>query len=144
MKRILTIAILLAGITLASCKKDEVVSSDVAFMAMLSGAEEVPAVTTTATGMLEGTFNKVTKVLTYTATYSGMTPTAWHIHKGAKGANGGVIYALVSTAFASPLKSATVALTAEQETDLMAGNYYINFHSAKSPSGEIRGQLLKQ
>ena len=143
MKKILTIAILLAGITLTSCKKDEVVSNDVAFMAMLSGAEEVPAVSTTATGMLEGTFNKVTKIFTYTATFSGMTPTAWHIHKGAKGANGGVIFAL-GTTFASPFKSATVALTAEQETDLMAGSYYINFHSAKSPSGEIRGQLLKQ
>lgn len=143
MKRILTIAILLAGITLASCKKDEVASSDVAFMAMLSGAEEVPAVTTTATGMLDGVYNKDTKILTYTLTYSGMTPTAWHIHKGLKGANGGVIFGL-GTTFSSPFKSATIALTAEQETDLMAGNYYVNFHSAKSPSGEIRGQLLKQ
>ncbi len=143
MKRILTLAILLAGITLASCKEDEVVSSDVAFMAMLSGAEEVPAVTTTASGMLDGVYNKDTKIFTYTLTFSGMTPTAWHIHKGAKGTNGGVIFGL-GTTFTNSFKSATVALTAEQETDLMAGNYYVNFHSAKSPSGEIRGQLLKQ
>jgi len=112
-------------------------------MAMLSGAEEVPALTTTASGMLDGVFNKDTKILNYTITYSGITPTAWHIHKAAKGANGGVVFNFGSS-FSSPFKSATVALTADQETDLMAGNYYVNMHSAKSASGEIRGQLLKK
>lgn len=143
MKNLFAIAILMVGFTLTSCKKDEVVSSDVAFMAMLSGAEEVPAVTTTASGMFDGVYNKDTKILTYTITYSGITPTAWHIHKAAKGVTGGVIFNF-GTSFSSPFKSATVALTAEQETELMAGNYYVNMHSAKSPSGEIRGQLLKQ
>lgn len=143
MKRVLTLAVLCVGLIFASCKKEEVASSDVAFMAMLSGSEEVPAVTTTATGMLDGVYNKDTKILTYTVTFTGVTPTAWHIHKAAKGANGGVIFNLGST-FTTPFKSATAALTAEQETDLMAGNYYVNIHSAKSPSGEIRGQLLKQ
>lgn len=143
MKNLLAIAILMVSITFASCKKDEVVSSDVAFMAMLSGAEEVPAVTTTASGMFDGVYNKDTKILTYTITYSGITPTAWHIHKAAKGVTGGVIFNF-GTTFSSPFKSATIALTAEQETDLMAGNYYVNMHSAKVASGEIRGQLLKQ
>jgi hypothetical protein len=143
MKKILTIAIILAGMTLASCKKEEVVSSDVAFMAMLTGSEEVPAVTTNASGMFDAVYNKDTKILTYTITYSGITPTAWHIHKAAKGITGGVIFNF-GTTFSSPFKSATVALTADQETELMAGNYYVNMHSAKSPTGEIRGQLLKQ
>lgn len=143
MKKLMTIAILLAGMALTSCKKDEVASSDVAFMAMLSGAEEVPAVTTTASGMFSGVYNKNTKILTYTITYSGMTPTAWHLHKAAKGVSGAVVFNL-GTTFTSPFKSATIALTADQETDLMAGSYYVNMHSAKSASGEIRGQLLKQ
>ena len=134
MKKILFISLLFIGASLVSCKKDEVVSSDVKFMAMLSGAEEVPAVTTTATGMLDGVFNKETKILTYTLTYSGMTPTAWHIHKAAKGTNGGVVFAL-GTTFSSPFKNVTIALTADQEADLMAGNYYVNFHSAKYASG---------
>ena len=143
MKRILTVAILLAGMSLASCKKDEVVSNDVAFVATLTGAEEVPAVTTTATGTFEGTFNKVTKILTYTVTYAGITPTGWHIHKGAKGATGGVIFNF-GTTFSTPFKEKTAALTADQETDLMAGSYYVNLHSVKSASGEIRGQLMKK
>lgn len=143
MKKLLSIAIVLGMITLNSCKKDEVVSQDVAFGAMLMGSEEVPAVTTTAMGTFSGVYNKTTKILTYTISYTGMTPTAWHLHKGAKGATGGVIFDLGKT-FTTPFSAATVALTTDQETDLMNGMYYANFHSAKSPSGEVRGQLLKK
>jgi hypothetical protein len=32
-------------------------------------------------------------------------------------------------------------LNAEQVTDLKAGLYYVNLHSATYPNGEIRGQL---
>jgi CHRD domain len=134
---------LLVAVTTFSCKKEEaVVSPDVKFMAMLSGAEEVPAVTTTASGMFDGVFNKNTKILTYTITYSGITPVAWHIHKAVKGTNGGVSFNL-GTAFSTPYKNSTIALTPEQEADLMAGGFYVNVHSAKNTSGEIRGQLLK-
>ena len=148
MKRILTIAIILGGMTLFSCQKEvigeqkEVVMTEVEFMAMLYGAEEVPAVKTSAFGMLEGVYNRNTKILTYTMTYSDIVPTAWHIHKGAIGVNGDVIFNL-GTTFTTPFKSVTVALTAEQEKDLLASNYYVNIHSAKFPSGEIRGQLFK-
>ncbi len=130
-------------IFVSSCKKDEVISSDVSFTASLSGAEEVPAVTSTASGTFEGIYNKDSKVLTYTITYSGVTPTLWHFHKGAKGTSGGVIFNL-GTTFSSPYKGTTVAFTTEQEMDLMNGLYYLNIHSAKSPSGEIRGQLIKK
>lgn len=149
MKRILTVAIILVGITLASCKKDEVIEeqkdavlTEVAFMAMLYGAEEVPAVTTNAFAMLEGVYNRNTKILTYTMTFADIVPTAWHIHKGAMGVNGDVVFNL-GTTFTAPFKSATAALSAEQEKDLMANNYYVNIHTAKFTSGEIRGQLLK-
>ena len=143
MKKLLQIAIVLGMITLNSCKKAEVVSQDVTFGAMLMGSEEVPAVSTTAMGTFSGVYNKTTKILTYTISYTGMTPTAWHLHKGARGATGGVIFDIGRT-FTSPFSAATIALTADQETDLMNGMYYANIHSTKSPSGEIRGQLMKQ
>ena len=109
--------------------------------ATLSGANEVPAVVSSATGSVTGTFNKTTKILSINVTYAGITPTAWHIHKGAAGATGGVIFQL-GTTFATPFAFSTAALTMEQETDLLAGNYYVNIHSAKSGSGEIRGNLI--
>ena len=122
------------------CKKDEVANPEMAVSTTLSGANEVPAVTTTAMGAVTGTFNTTTKILTLNITYMGMTPTAWHIHKGAAGANGGVIFDM-GTSFSSPFTFKTMALTAAQETDLMAGTYYVNLHSTRAPGGEIRGNL---
>lgn len=143
MKKILAITSILAVMLVASCKKDEVPSNEVKFGATLKGSEEVPAVTTDATGTFNATYNKDTKILTYTVTYTGITPTAWHIHKAAVGVAGPVIFNFGQT-FTSPFNAATVAMTTDQEADLMNGNYYVNIHSSKSPSGEIRGQLLKK
>lgn len=108
--------------------------------ATLSGTNEVPAVTTTAKGTALGSYNKTSKLLTLNVTYDGMTPTAGHIHNGASGVAGPVIYPFtISTSpftYTSPL-----ALATDQETNLLAGNNYVNLHSAKAPGGEIRGQL---
>lgn len=142
MKKTLFTLLIAALLFATSCKKDEeVVSPEVKFNITLNGSLEVPANTSTATGSFVGTYNKTTKVISYTINYNGITPTAWHIHKGAVGVNGGVIFAL-GTTFNTAYSSTTAALTAEQETDLMAGNYYVNIHSASKPGGEIRGQLI--
>ncbi len=98
---------------------------------------------TTATGTVTGTYNKGTKILTVSVTYQGVTPTAWHIHKGAVGVAGPVVLDM-GTTFVSPFNFSTVALTTDQEVDLLAGSYYINIHSKKAPGGEIRGQLKVQ
>ena len=105
----------------------------------LSGAKEVPPNTSSATGRFEGTYTKSTKVLSFTLTYSGMTATDWHIHKGGTTVSGPVQIDL-SPVVPSPLVK-SVTLTQEQETDLLSGNYYVNIHSADFPGGEIRGQL---
>jgi len=107
---------------------------------VLSGANEVPAVTTTATGTAVGTYNKTTKLLNLSVTYAGITPTAWHIHKGAAGVAGGVVYNF-GTTFTTPFAYTSPALTDAQEVDLLGGLNYVNIHSAKVASGEIRGQL---
>ena len=143
MKNYLLICLLLTGLIAISCKKDEVVSSEVKYTAALTGAQEVPAFTTTATGTFEGVFNTNTKILSYTVTYTGVTPTAWHLHKGAAGVAGGVVFDL-GTSFTSPYTGVTVALTSEQEAGLVGGLFYANIHSLKSPSGEIRGQITKK
>jgi hypothetical protein len=36
----------------------------------------------------------------------------------------------------------SATLTAEQVTDLMAGKWYLNVHTAGNPGGEIRGQVV--
>ncbi len=83
-----------------------------------------------------------TKILTVTTTYGGVTATAGHIHKGAIGVSGGVIFPFIN--LTSPINLTTPPLDAAQEADLMANLYYVNLHSAAYPGGEIRGQLFKQ
>jgi hypothetical protein len=44
---------------------------------------------------------------------------------------------------ASPI-SGTATLDDQKATDLQAGMWYFNVHTAKFPDGEIRGQVTKQ
>jgi phage-related tail fiber protein len=123
-----------------ACKKDKKVTDTVYnYSVTLNGASEVPANTSTATGTFVGSYRKSTKVLTFTLTYAGITPVAWHIHKGAVGVSAPPAIPLPAIV-PSPLVS-SITLTAEQETDLLNGDYYVNIHSATFQAGEIRGQI---
>ena len=67
---------------------------------------------------------------------------AAHFHgPAAAGANSGVQIDIGKMGLASPMHG-SATLTAEQETDVMAGMWYINIHTAKHPDGEIRGQVM--
>ncbi len=137
------VAALLTGAI--SCSKDDddaPPSNIINFSATLNGAAEVPATPSTATGSATATYNDNTNILTVTTTYTGMTVSAAHIHKGAVGVAGDVVFPI--TDLLSPMVLTTTALTAEQEADLKANLYYINLHSATYATGEIRGQLIKQ
>lgn len=112
----------------------------VTFNATLNGASEVPANTSTATGTATGSYNKTTKILTVYVTYSGITPNLGHIHVGAVGVIGPPVFTFPD--LMSPINYSTPALTAAQETDLLANNYYVNLHTPAISSGEIRGQLI--
>jgi hypothetical protein len=41
----------------------------------------------------------------------------------------------------SPIKG-SATLTPAQVADLMAGKWYVNLHTAASPGGEVRGQVM--
>ncbi|MFN3379395.1 MAG: CHRD domain-containing protein [Runella zeae] len=112
---------------------------EVKFEATLSGANEVPPVQSSATGRMEGVYNKDTKTLTYTITHSGLTPTAGHFHSGQSYQTGPVIFDF-GTALTSPI-SGTWTLNQQQENLLFAGLLYVNLHTATNRSGEIRGQV---
>ncbi|MHA6247182.1 CHRD domain-containing protein [Pontibacter sp. CAU 1760] len=110
----------------------------------LTGAQETPPVTTSATGTFSGTYNDDTNVLSYTITFQGLTPTAMHFHKGAVGVAGGVEIPIGTAPYTSPIQGQTPALTAAQEADLLNGLWYVNIHTTANPGGELRGQVLKQ
>jgi hypothetical protein len=106
----------------------------------LSGSNQVPPVTTSATG--SGTVSvNADRSVTARITVSGMTATAAHIHTGAAGANGPVAVPFVKSGDNVFVAPEGARMTEEQYAAYKAGNTYVNVHSAKNPGGEIRAQL---
>jgi hypothetical protein len=145
-KSLLTALIASGTLFFTACNKSDPAPANpnITFTGALSGANEVPANASAASGAVTVTFNNDTKILTLTATFTGVTPTAAHIHNATAGVNGPVVFPLGAAPFSSPVNLTTIALTTTQETDLKANNYYVNFHSTTFPGGEIRAQLIKQ
>ena len=109
------------------------------FRTTLSGANEVPAVTTTATGGVQVIVSADMTKVNCLGTFTGVTATAAHLHRAAAGMNGPVVIPFVlGTGTVSCTDS---AITATNLADLTGGNWYANVHSAANPGGEIRGQL---
>lgn len=106
----------------------------------LSGAQEIPPVTTPATGT--GTIAVgADKSVSGNVTISGMAVTVAHIHEAAAGKNGPIVFPLTKTSDTVWSVPADVKLTDAQFESYKAGNLYFNIHSAAHKSGEIRGQI---
>jgi hypothetical protein len=106
----------------------------------LSGSQEVPPVTTAASG--SGTITiGADKSVSGSVTTTGVAGMAAHIHVGAAGKNGPVIVPLAKTSDNVWSVPAGAKLTDVQYADYKAGNLYVNVHSAANKGGEIRGQL---
>lgn len=106
----------------------------------LTGAQEVPSVSTKASGQSTITVANDRSV-SGSVLISDMTATAAHIHQGASGANGPVIIPLTRTSEKAFTVPANTKLTEAQYSAYKNGNLYVNVHSAAHPGGEIRVQL---
>jgi cytoskeletal protein RodZ len=108
--------------------------------AELTGAQEVPPVSTKASGKSTITVAD-DKSVSGSVIVDDMTPTAAHIHQGAAGANGPVSIPLTKTSDKKFSVPANTKLTDAQYAAYKGGNLYINVHSASHPGGEIRVQM---
>ena len=144
MKKILLSA--LTGLVLLSaCKKDNETVPTMQVSGTLSASNEVPAVTSSATGTVTGMYTPSTKVLNYTITYTGLTgpATAGHLHYGdAKHTTAAPTVPFTGVpATASGSFSGTVTLNAMQADSLTAGRIYANIHTTANSGGELRANL---
>lgn len=115
------------------------------YEAMLSGASEVPANPSPATGQAVVQVDPRSYRVRWRVTYVGLTgpATMGHMHgPAAAGANAGV--QVPFTDVTSQTITGEGQLTPAQYADLAAGLYYVNIHTARYPGGEIRGQLRKR
>lgn len=115
----------------------------VSLSAQLSGGNEVPPVSTQASGTLEASLVPGSQVLSWTLRYEGLSGplTGAHFHGPAQsGQNSGVAVPMKEPLTSSPL-SGSVTLSAAQMAELRAGSWYVNLHTAAHPDGEIRGQV---
>lgn len=138
--------------------------------ARLKGWQEVPAVSSAASGRFRATIDRASQSLRYELSYQGLEGDVRqaHIHLGQHGVNGGIMVWLCQTALnVSPVastpacpQSGTVsgvitaadvigpagqgvaaAEFAEALAAIRAGVAYANVHTSKFTGGEIRGQL---
>ena len=145
--------IMLSVIILSGCKKDEEeepVSLIKTAKVQLSGAQEVPAVTTTGTGTAEISYDPTMKMITYKITWQlgnpAATTTNMHFHGSETGSDlisSGVAIGITGFATGSSgvLNGMTIALTDVQAAQLLAGKWYVNIHSSTVGSGELRGNI---
>lgn len=114
------------------------------FATTLTGVQETPpnGSTAIATGVI--IVDPDTRILKATVTTVGIADTDAHIHVGAPGVAGPIIFPLTQTPIGSGIWTTQVTLTETQLSTLKAGNYYFNVHSPAFPNGEIRGQILPQ
>ena len=139
MRRHFIIACLAAGLFSSAAG-----AATIQYHAVLRGASEVPPTTTNGIGELYATLDTGTKQLTYTLSFSGLTGPAGaaHFHGPAlAGVNAGVVVPITGN-LAEPVHG-TATLTDAQISDLGAGKWYVNVHTAANKGGEIRGQLMR-
>ena len=168
---LLFISLALAAVTLACGKDTTPppASKIVTFTGTLSGANENPAITTQGTGTFTITLDTSTKLLTWDIQVSGLdsTITAAHIHGPwlpPNGTNANVILNFAPTNTQIPGATFTGLATAKSGRAqgsltlaaailgngvsgdslsklLLAGRAYLNVHTLKNPSGEVRAQV---
>jgi hypothetical protein len=137
----------------------------------LSGNEELPIVLTQGRGVLTASINNEGTAIAYKLRYSGLETdvTQAHIHIGQQGFNGGIALWLCANITggnvpaglqACPVREGEIegeldaddvvgpaaqgVVAGDFERVLFAiktGNAYVNVHTTRSPTGEIRSQI---
>ena len=149
------IAAIAVAAVATSCGSDSTAPTNKTYVATLSPANEVPAKTTTGTGVV--TFTDLGTEIDWVMTLNGVTNViASHIHApAAAGVNASVIINLFLPNTPPPTGTLTGlvahgSITNANNTGVSLdslrvlfnnGNAYVNVHTSANPGGEIRDQV---
>jgi hypothetical protein len=149
-------ASLLSLMFIAMVNSNLIYAQNEVFKAKLKGENEVPAVTTSATG--NGKFRVKGDIITSNINITGITNvTGAHIHAGLIGQNGEPVVDLLKTGkqiktdggviikgkiAASNLQGPMAGKTLQNLTTAMSNKtVYVDIHTSDHPNGEIRAQI---
>jgi len=113
------------------------------FLATLMGGNETPPNDSSALARATAVLNPDATV-TYTVKGTGFDThfLAAHVHTGAFGVPGPVMFPIDCNSFGTACSGTSRPLTTDEVGFFAAGNTYVNMHTAAFPGGEIRGQLV--
>ena len=112
----------------------------------LKASNEVPPADSKGAGSVDVTYDSASKKLSWKGTYTGLTgpAIAAHFHgPGGAGKNAGVMVPIFQGDAAKSPFEGSATLTDDQAKALLAGDMYVNIHTAANKAGEIRGQVVK-
>ncbi len=149
-------AAVLSLVFIATVNSNYIYAQNEKFKAQLKGKNEVPPVTSAATGKAK--FKVKNDTITSNINITGITDvTMAHIHAGIKGQNGEPVVDLLKTGNQNKTEGGIIIKGQIKASDLqgpMAGKTlqdlqtamgdekaYVNIHTSKNPNGEIRGQI---
>jgi hypothetical protein len=118
--------------------------ADRAFHADLEGAQEVPEAMTPGLGLANFNLSKAGNRVNYEVVVDGLSGPIQmaHLHNAPMGSNGPVVVNLTDGINGNRISGSFNPLDFDNLlTEMMAGNIYINVHTADFPAGEVRGQL---
>lgn len=143
---VLSLSVVLFSTTSCDDDDEDEIKTQYTLSGNATGAQEVPPVSTNASGTLTGSYNSATNTLTYTINWSGLSgaPTMMHFHGPA--AVGEIAPPVVDitnyTEAATGTVSGSATLTDAQETELLQERWYYNLHTLNHGGGEIRAQVM--
>lgn len=128
------------GLVRGQVNSDILMAADV----VLTGANQVPPITTTASGkaLIRLTSdNKLYSNVSVTGLEGSDTLTMAHIHLGAAGVNGAILVTLCNTIADFGINKVNT-LNAGDITTLKTASTYVNAHSVAHSTGVVRGQFV--
>jgi hypothetical protein len=114
-----------------------------AFSTQMTGMNLMPPVATPATGRVDAVLDKNTYLFRWRLSFTGLSSpvTSTHFH-GPAAINGNAAVTLPIHGVKQSPSRGQATLTPTQVSDLLAGKWYVNIHTAAHPGGEIRGQMI--
>lgn len=157
----LVTAFLFVGL-LVACDNGTEPEDDSVFDAALTGAAEVPAVDTDASGDVDFEWEEPDEELEFVLRVQDIeNVTMAHIHFGEAGVSGPIIVTLFQTANPVTVTTSTEIASSQITPDdilavtgfdgtfdglieaIRSGDAYVNVHTQAHPAGEIRGQITE-